>query len=317
MKKIYLGAALFACTISFAQNTVDFEDLSLPGSQTYWDGSDGSGGFTSNGIFFENVYNDAWGFWESGFAYSNQVSDTMTGLNGQYSSYADGGVGGSGNYVISQNNTWITGLASQNTQIMTIDISNSNYSAHSMLNGDQFAKKFGGSTGNDPDWFLLTVYAYYGSDTIPGDSLEVYLADYRFSDNSLDTILKNWTTIDLQTLNYAPEKLKFELTSSDVGTWGMNTPAFFCMDNMEIAALESVEENQIHFELYPNPASDALYIKADNGTYAYAIYSPDGKMIKNNQVTTNPISISDLPSGSYWIRLKGENGISTKSFIKY
>src|SRR5208283_4380952 len=42
--------------------TVDFQDLSL-GPNSYWNGSDGSGGFTSRGAHFNNSYDTTYGDW--------------------------------------------------------------------------------------------------------------------------------------------------------------------------------------------------------------------------------------------------------------
>jgi len=91
-------------------------------------------------------------------------------------------------------------------------------------------KKFGGATGDDPDWFLLTITGKDSSDAVTG-TVDFYLADYRFDDNSLDYIVDEWTWVDLTSLGGAT-KLEFDLDSSDVGTWGMNTPAYFAMDDL-------------------------------------------------------------------------------------
>ena len=99
-----------------------------------------------------------------------------------------------------------------------------------MLNGDSFAKKFGGGDGNDADWFLLTIR---GFDTLNQDigTVDFYLADYRFADNSQDYIVNNWELVDLSLLGTNLASLQFEYSSSDVGDWGMNTPAYFAMDD--------------------------------------------------------------------------------------
>ncbi|MBN1842209.1 MAG: DUF4465 domain-containing protein, partial [Deltaproteobacteria bacterium] len=44
-------------------------------------------------------------------------------------------------------------------------------------------------------------------------------------------IVNTWTWVDLSSLGPV-KSLEFELTSSDVGDWGMNTPAYFCMDSL-------------------------------------------------------------------------------------
>jgi len=61
------------------------------------------------------------------------------------------------------------------------------------------------------------------------DSVNFYLADYRFADNDSDYIVNSWKYVDLSTLG-GVDTYEFDLSSSDTGAFGMNTPAYFCMD---------------------------------------------------------------------------------------
>jgi hypothetical protein len=99
-----------------------------------------------------------------------------------------------------------------------------------MLNGDLFAKQFGGVSGDDPDWLLLTITGYDGAGG-PSGSVEVYLADYRFADNALDYVLAEWLWVDLAGLG-SVASLDFGLTGSDTGEWGLNTPGYFALDGL-------------------------------------------------------------------------------------
>jgi hypothetical protein len=101
-----------------------------------------------------------------------------------------------------------------------------------MKNGDSFAKKFGGPTGNDPDFFLLTVQGF-GAGGAPTETVNFYLADYRFTNTSLDYIVSGWRTVDLTTLG-AATRLTFGLSSLDTGPFGMNTPAYFALNNLTV-----------------------------------------------------------------------------------
>ncbi len=92
---------------------------------------------------------------------------------------------------------------------------------------------FGGPDGTDPDWFLLTVQGWDESDQLLGE-VEFYLADYRFEDSSLDYVVDEWAEVDISSLKDAAS-LSFKLTSSDVGQFGMNTPAYFAVDNLVLA----------------------------------------------------------------------------------
>ncbi|MFN5884360.1 MAG: DUF4465 domain-containing protein, partial [Bacteroidota bacterium] len=107
-----------------------------------------------------------------------------------------------------------------------------------MKNGDAFAKKFGGQTGNDPDYFAL-VFKAWKNGTLKNDSIVFYLADFRFANNALDYIIKNWTYVDLRALGKI-DSLRMQLISSDTGFFGMNTPSFFCVDDI-ITTLDTAD----------------------------------------------------------------------------
>jgi hypothetical protein len=224
---------------------IGFEDLTTavppctnytgPGGGQYYDGSDGAGGFVSGGVEFANNYNAAYGSWD-GWSYSNTTDTGTAGYTNQYSAYTGGAKSGS-NYGIYYE-PWtlaptVTGFPPGS--LAGAYITNTTYAALSMLNGDSFAKKFGGDNGNDPDWFLLTITGKDASDAVTG-TVDFYLADYRFSDNSQDYIVGDWTWVDFAGLGNAA-KLQFDLSSSDVGQWGMNTPAYFAMDDLGTEAV--------------------------------------------------------------------------------
>ena len=102
-----------------------------------------------------------------------------------------------------------------------------------MRDGDSFAKKFGGASVNDGDFFKITLTGYEdvnlnGSST---GALDIFLADYRFSDNSEDYILDSWTQFELTDLGSA-RSIGFSFTTTDNGDFGANTPLFVAMDNL-------------------------------------------------------------------------------------
>ena len=226
-----------------ADLTIDLQDLPLiSGSESYWNGSDGSGGFTSTGAFFNNNYNPAYGSW-SAWAYSNMTDTTTSGPTNQYSAYVDAYVDhipdGSNVFGVAYTMVWPPDLPPRitlprGTHISSMKVANTTYAYLSMRDGDDFAKKFGGESGNDPDWFLLTVTGLDADDNpIAAEPVVFPLADYRSPDNAGDYIIDDWTDVDLLSLADA-RKLEFSLTSSDVGAWGMNTPAYFAIDNINV-----------------------------------------------------------------------------------
>ena len=232
MKKLMVlfFSIVLLTTVSAAAQISDIEDLIL-GIESFWNGNDGSGGFTSDGVHFNNLFDDAFGpYWE-GFAFSNVADNTTPGIDNQYSAIAGGGAAGSSNYVMGYMGflgTVPTVTIPENGDLSGIYITNSTYAYFSMRDGDPFAKQFGGPTGTDPDWFLLTITGKDADGATIG-VVEFYLADFRSDDSAQDYIVNEWTWVNLTGVN-AARSLEFTLTSSDMGGFGMNTPAYFALD---------------------------------------------------------------------------------------
>ena len=296
-------AFFLSCTLT-AQTTATFEEFNLA-TDEFLNGSDGGGGFSNGNIFLPNNYNDVWQSW-TGWAIS-ALTDTQTpGFSNQYSAITGGGENGSGTYAVS----YVAGqslmhLESDN-MIMGLFVTNGTYPYLSMLEGDGFAKKFGGEDGNDPDFFLLTVKGYLNG-SLKTDSVDFYLADYRFSDNNQDYIVDEWTWVDLSSLG-AVDSLRFTLTSSDVGQFGMNTPAYFCIDNVMTGMLSA-----------SNPAVDRIHVRMGVSTDAEAfVLDAQGRLCLREQLFSGNgmIHVGGLPDGLYVLKLRTEQGWISKKWIK-
>jgi hypothetical protein len=218
-------------------DVIDFEDLTLP-SESFNNGSDYAGGFTSGGAQFNNVFTDFGGGFTSwtGFAYSNVTDNTTPGFGNQHSAFAGSGAGGSENYAVSFGNFPGDAVIDlpEGRQLLSADFTNTTYAALSMRDGDSFAKKFGGVSGFDPDFFLLEIIGLDGDGNEIG-SVPFYLADYRAAGTGSDYIVSDWVTVDLSSLA-AAVSLTFALSSSDNDPlFGMNTPGYFAIDNIKFA----------------------------------------------------------------------------------
>src|SRR4051812_4066562 len=99
MKKfnILFCAVLIASQV-FSQTVSTFENLTLA-PDTFWDGSDLTGGFGSGNAYFANDYNTSFFSW-SGFTYSNMKDSTTPGYGNQYSAVTASGYSSSDNYAI-------------------------------------------------------------------------------------------------------------------------------------------------------------------------------------------------------------------------
>ncbi len=241
-----LGLVILPLIPVRADVCADFEDVPL-GTSEYWNGSDLSGGFDSRAVSFGNQYYSDWSSW-FGFAYS-RVNDTTTpGYGNQYAVISGTGVGGTGVYAVACDDSAYGGNSDTVTlpvpcRVKGFHVNNTTYAVRDMETGGWFSKKFGGADGNDPDWFLLTVTGRDSDGNVTG-AQELYLADFRFTDNAQDYILRDWTWMDLTSLGSDVKTLEFTLSSSDVGAYGMNTPAYFAMDNLTTAESYAPEHGQ-------------------------------------------------------------------------
>lgn len=327
MKKIFTLAvfAILACAFStLAQTTATFENIELE-ANSYWNGSDNSGGFNSGNVFFPNVFTD-WGggsYSFAGFAVSNITDNTTPGYANQYSAIAGSGYDGSANYgliYVMNPDTYAPdfGLGLRNAahggDVSGFYVTNSTWAAIAMQEGDASTKKFGGETGNDPDWFLLTIKGFLNGSQ-KESTVEFYLADYRFENNEDDYIITDWQWVDLLPLGKV-DSLSFELSSTDNGAWGMNTPAYFCLDNMitldngptaHIAGLAA----SILFNTFPNPASDFIAIESQMPMKSVALIDAQGRVIETVSginARNQFMSLSHLPSALYLLMVELEDG---------
>ncbi len=314
MKKFLVSALLATPFVMNAQvATVDFEDLTLS-AHSYYNGSDSAGKFTSTGIDFSNTYDTEYDYWAGGFAYSNMQDDTTAGFANMYSAYPAKGANNSANYAVFQQGfgaEYIDFKAP--VSVNKFSISNTTYAYLSMKEGDSFGKKFGSTTNangdddgtNGKDFFFVRVYASLGGTTM--DSTDIYLADFRSNDSTEHFILDTWKEVSFGSGLHA-DKLSFALFSSDNGDYGMNTPAYFALDDIvvdyELAVKETVK---MQLSVYPNPTTEVLNISNFNGLVN--IYSMSGMLVKSAMLeTTSTLNVSELNAGLY--RIVTENGSS-------
>lgn len=215
--------ALDGLTIERPEVVAGFEDITLAKADTVWQGADEPAlGWNTwlSGTYVFQSYNggdSGYGAYYSAFTVSNQKDSTFAGLQDAYHS-ASGGAYEGNNFAVWNLNYYGADTVGFEPQIVPgMFINNTAYAVNSMCNGDGYAKKFG-----KDDWFKLTINGYLngmGIDT----QVEVYLAkDGKY--------IGKWTYVDLS--QFGPvDALTFSLSSSDNGDYGMNTPAYFCLDN--------------------------------------------------------------------------------------
>jgi hypothetical protein len=313
IQKMYgMGVAGFVlCLAVFAQaDLISFEDVNLP-AESYWNGTEsGLAAYTSGPVTFNNGYNAAWDWWMSWLSVSNITDRVSDGLIAQYHAITGQGASGSPNYGISFSLDELT--LDQPTILSGVYLTNNNYTYYSMAYGDDFSKRFGGPDGNDPDWFLLTLTGQDANGVETG-KIDFYLADFRFEDNSLDYIVSDWTFVDLRMLGEV-KALTFSFESSDTGDWGMNTPAYFAMDNLilpgsapyaqaGVPGFEDVDQQEVHpiFRAWAtdvvdySPAGQLDIMGASYTDATYALGAVDHAVVSLGDLTEDAVLDGNMP----------------------
>ena len=247
VRQIILAGAMFllghACAVSNA-DTLDFEDVTLADNSFF----DGYGSGASAGSFFSGGAEFNTNQFGPGWSVSNVNDVTTAGFTNQWAAFTGTGSGGSGNYALANSfspNGAVINFPNASV-LFDLQVTNATYPAIAVRDGDAFSKQFGGPTGNDPDFFSVTFTGFSEADALGTEtgSVEFFLADFRFADNSQDFILDQWAKVNLGAIGPA-RSLAVSFDSSDVGQFGLNTPAYVAVDD-------------INFQSVPEPSALVL-----------------------------------------------------------
>lgn len=309
ISSLTISCLLLCCVaIADAQVIAGFENLGLRPGQ-YINNAAPEDGFQSGSLELPNFFDTEFQSW-FGWAVSADTNTTTPGFLNQYSSIVGKGALGTSAYAIA----YIYDPAlirlrynAVGKPMIGMYVTNSTYAYLSMRDGDAFAKKFGGESGNDPDFFLMTIKKYAGG-VLADDSINVYLADYRSPDPSKDYILNEWRYVNLTTLGEV-DSLSITLSSSDVGIFGMNTPAYVCIDQVSTDNLLSasfLSAGEVQLSIHPNPAHETLYLNlARRGEVA--ISNIQGIVTWSDQLEAgdHQVQVVSWPKGLYFISFDG------------
>lgn len=208
----------------------DFENLFVP-EQGYENGANLDGSFVSGSFEFANFYSDEYGGFWAWCAYANRTSTAFDGIEDQCNNVVGGGVNGSANYLVAYVSDWYGPCRitlKNNDEPAVIPgcyITNSTWVENAILNGDGISDNGMDKGFGEGDYLLLTIKGDNGN------TLDYYLADYRSADASEHHYTNTWEWIDLSSLG-AVKTLSFSMSGSKTGAWGLNTPTYFCIDDL-------------------------------------------------------------------------------------
>lgn len=87
-------------------------------------------------------------------------------------------------------------------------------------------------------------------------------------------------------------------------------------ENIIVVIDLGVEDSEIEFSIYPNPATNTLYINGGNAEYSFVMYNGMGQQVANGTVEgTYQINVSDMTKGIYFIRITTGSQISIQKVV--
>jgi hypothetical protein len=323
MKRIFTACCLLFSSFA-SQAQTHFEALPIDTALHYWKGVPGVAGFTpfqsGNAQFINRNDTSSFGDYWSGWAYSAET-DTVS------ISYADNdcaAITGKGNNNSAQYGVAYVGFDPTLNAItfpgaikpISMKVTNTTIAYRSMQNGDFVAKKFGGTTGNDPDFFRLDIMGWLQGMPSAADTIHVYLADFRDTNNANDYIVNTWKNVDLTPLGNQVDSISYWMVSSDTSSFGINTPTYFCMDDLSVM-MESVNDVEPcqWITAYPNPANDRLCLQnVSSQTISVQVFDIRGQLVYTHKLLPQShtrINTSSWPSAYYSIRCTQNQSVQT------
>jgi len=127
---------------------------------------------------------------------------------------------------------------------------------------------------------------------------------------------QNWDLLgnNLPTVIISDIKIHAPTHTIYAGTYGRSIYSY------DLNNLLSIKKNdQIHFDLYPNPATDYIYFKTEPASRKFDIniFNINGQniLVKKDIKSGERINVQGLTKGIYWIKLRGETNQGIKEFI--
>lgn len=185
-------------------------------------------------------------------------------------------------------------------EAVSVYVNLNSYAYYSMEYGDSFARAF-----TNGDKLSLTIHGVAPDET--EKTVDVDFASYTNGDL---TINRGWKYVDLSTLGVVNE-LYFTMESTDSGDYGMNTPAYFCLDKLCVKEVELTSVDNImrdgHVDISYDRQSNTVTL---GGSDFAIIYDVAGSQLMT--IDGTEANVSALPAGVYIVK----SGNSSYKFVK-
>ena len=230
MKKSFFFVAALALTFAACQPSYDVEDktvatfeeaaISPAKAESYFAFTTDTTAMLKSGMYQVQQTVAYGGTYVSGAVVTNITDTEFKDYTDAYKSAAGGAYAGK-NYVVWYEDGFTPNTIKLNAAAVVpgMYVCNNVYALNSMKNGDDIA----GDPFGAEDFFLLTIGGSKEGKAV-NTTVEFYLGQGT-------NFVTDWTYVDLSKLGEVDE-LTFSLSGSRTGDWGLNTPAYFCIDNL-------------------------------------------------------------------------------------
>jgi hypothetical protein len=117
-----------------------------------------------------------------------------------------------------------------------------------------------------------------------------------------------WVTLTFD-FSEAADREDYDQVVIQIGGEGHLVPGLFYFDNLVLLNPSGViNQTAVRTNVYPNPASDVLYLENAANLNDVSIYSVVGQLIYQSEKVNSSINISDFPTGIYTLHANGNDG---------
>lgn len=230
MKKSILFVAALALVFASCQKEGEVENktigtfeeaaISPAQAESYFAYGVDTTAFLTSGIYQLQQTVAYGGTYVTGAVVSNFTGTEFKDYTDGYKSAAGGAYAGK-NYVVWYEDGFTPNVIklTEATVVKGFYVCNNVYALSSMKNGDAIA----GDPFGEDDWFMLTI-----GGSLEGKAVNTTVEFYLGKGTNFVT---DWTYVDLSKLGKVDE-LHFSMSGSRSGDYGLNTPAYFCFDNL-------------------------------------------------------------------------------------
>jgi hypothetical protein len=215
-----------------AWEIIDFEDVSLAANSAWHATALDQAPYERLDVQFNRTWNNEFNCCPGGWAVSNQRDQTTPGVASSFAALvASTGGGGRDSSQFAVVNNQNRGEARidfpQPSQVDGMYVTNVTYTYLAVVDGNDGAGFVKGPFAAG-DWLKLDAVGIDAQGGETGRST-IYLADYQ---EGAAQALDEWTWFDLSPLGENVSAIEFEMSSTDTGPFGMNTPAYFAVDDL-------------------------------------------------------------------------------------